>query len=103
MGETVARRGMRLWEPFGFAHGLTLGKALVDVVVRDSTTTSGEERKCCRSQRTFLISVDEAEEIVSHVIFRQRYGPDAPLPESLLAGRPANKVQWILLDLFDMF
>merc|ERR1712066_822314 len=59
-------------------------------------------RRFCTPQQSILVSVDDADEVMAHVLFRQRYGPDAPLPAALLPAN-AEAVKWVLLDVFDMF
>lgn len=99
----LLRRMLRFWRPLGFAYGLTLGKELVDIdLVPEAKKTAGYFM-----QQPILISVDQAEDIIAHVLYRQKYGPDAPLPASMLARSDngplaANKVKWVVLDCLDV-
>jgi len=93
----IACRGVRFWRPFGFVYGLTLGKAVVDIVLR-ADPVSGLQP----AEHPLLLSVDDAEDVVAYVLFRQQHGPEAPLPTSLLACQPAGRATWIWCDLLDL-
>lgn len=98
----VVRRMMQPWRPLGFGYGLTLGKDLIDIEL----VPSAKKTQGYFMSQPVLISVDQAEDIISHVLFKQKYGSGAPLPESLLARAPlrwtAHKVKWVVLDAFDL-
>eukprot|EP00932_Pfiesteria_piscicida_P015208 SRR837773.27232.p1 GENE.SRR837773.27232~~SRR837773.27232.p1 ORF type:complete len:130 (-),score=11.91 SRR837773.27232:15-371(-) len=57
-------------------------------------------------RQPILVSVDEAEDVVAHVRFRQKHGPDAPLPDSLQvrsgASRASRPATWVVLDVLDL-
>mmetsp|Transcript_87512 Transcript_87512/g.155218 ORF Transcript_87512/g.155218 Transcript_87512/m.155218 type:complete len:311 (+) Transcript_87512:37-969(+) len=118
--DTLLRRGIRLWQPLGFAYGLTLGKALVDISLQpaeDSGSPAPEEEPrtfwsrfsarlgcqgCC-SVSPLLISVDEAEDIVAHIRFRCQHGVSAPLPHSLIpAAEEKAQAKWVVCDVFEL-
>lgn len=98
----LAQRVLRPWRPLGFAYGLTLGKELIDLeLLPEAQASHGYFMR-----QPVLVSVDQAEDVIAHVLFRQKYGKDAPLPASLLArsavGRGARPVKWVVLDALDM-
>jgi len=122
--ETLMRRGLRLWQPLGFAYGLTLGKALVDISLQPSEDTTAmpaeEERQnfwnclsarlgfghawegCC-SMPTLLVSVDEAEDVVAHIRFRCQHGASVPLPHSLTpVAEDKAKTKWVVCDVLEL-
>lgn len=98
----LARRMAQPWRPLGFGYGLTLGKDLIDIDLHPEA----RKKQGYFMRQPVLISVDQAEDVLSHVLFKQKYGAEAPLPESLLArspvGRAAHKVKWVVLDALDI-
>jgi len=95
-------RSLRLWRPFGFAYGLTFGKALVDIVLQAESSSGDQKTKDNCTRQPFLVSVDDANDIVDYVLFRQKHGADAPLPVSLLARPHNGRVKWVMCDLLDV-
>merc|ERR1712183_532382 len=67
--------GTRFWQPHGYMYGLTLGKALVEISLQQTEATA----KIMWWPSRLLVSVDEAEGVVAHVLFRQKYGTQKPL------------------------
>lgn len=99
----LGRRLLRPWRPLGFAYGLTLGKELIDLELHPAAQSA----QGYFLGQPVLISVDEAEEVIAHVLFRQKYGATAPLPASLLArgaaaARGERTVKWVVLDVLDL-
>lgn len=96
----VFARMLRIWQPLNFVYGLTLGKELIEV----NLTLEAAKAQGWFMGQSVLISVDQAEDIVSHVLFRQKYGAEEPLPASMAArsgGRAGQKVKWVVLDALD--
>lgn len=97
----LLRRMLRIWQPLGFCYGLTLGKELVEV----SLASDAQKEHGIFMGPSILISVDQAEDVISHVLFRQKHGAEAPLPASMArsgTGQAGQKVKWVVLDAFDM-
>lgn len=97
----LLRQGItRPWQPHGYIYGLTLGKDLIDVTMRDGAEVRKRDRLF---PRRLLVSVDEADNVVAHVRFRQQYGAQMPL----LTPEPrhqaiAGPVRWVLCDACDI-
>lgn len=98
-------------QPFGFAYALTLGKDVVDIRLLQASNKESsammrfvEWMFCGVGVSSVLVSVDEAEDVVAHVLFRSENGPTGPLPASLVRAQPkdASKVQWVLCDFLDL-
>eukprot|EP00929_Paragymnodinium_shiwhaense_P023049 TRINITY_DN14523_c0_g1_i3.p1 TRINITY_DN14523_c0_g1~~TRINITY_DN14523_c0_g1_i3.p1 ORF type:complete len:203 (+),score=23.28 TRINITY_DN14523_c0_g1_i3:112-720(+) len=100
----VLSTGAVFWQPFGYLYGLTLGKALIDVVLEPDSTS---RKALGRWGNHLLISVDEAEDIAALIEFRKQHGPEAPLPAPLAAARPrlvaGDRATWVWCDLCDLF
>merc|ERR1712216_1050766 len=64
---TLLLQGLtRPWQPHGFIYGLTLGKDLIDVTLQHNPDGPSKSRLW---PSRLLVSVDEAEGIVAHVLF----------------------------------
>lgn len=87
-------QGARLWQPHGWAYGLTLGKDLVDVRLK-----SGKIKGFWPSR--ILVSVDDPDDVVALMNFRRQSGPDVPLPGVRHSPHPIDSVsQRVLCDAF---
>lgn len=98
----LVRRGLRLWQPLGIAYGLTFGKALINIVLRADSDRSAQWSLRDCSQQPLLISVDDAEDVLAYVLFRQEHGAEAPLPTSLISHPPEVQARWVWCDVFDI-
>lgn len=94
----LLQRGLRPWQPLGFALGLTIGKPLLDLEV--SLPTSQDSLR-------LLVSVDRPEDVIAQVHFRQQNGPEVPLPDHMVQTEvqhdQAQTARWVPCDLFDAF
>lgn len=106
-------RSLRLWEPFGFVYGLTIGKSVVDIALnvpehrgQGDLEEGGSKRPRARWQcwemQPLLVSVDDADDVVAYILFRQEHGPEAPLPESLMLRSQGGKARWVWCDALDV-
>merc|ERR1712232_1456764 len=87
-------------QPHGYMYGLTLGKDLIDVTLQQSPDGPPKSRLW---PSRLLVSVDEAEGVVAHVLFRQQYGTQKPVmmanPRNPIVAGP---VRWVLCDACDI-
>ncbi|CAE7327325.1 unnamed protein product, partial [Symbiodinium pilosum] len=82
----VAKHFLCLWQPFGYAYALTLGKEIVHIRLRHDEEKNHADTRLsalpiswlswqrCGS-RTMLVSVDKADDVVAHTQFRSEHGP----------------------------
>lgn len=117
--QALLGRGLRFWRPLGVAYGLTMGKAVVDITLLpevpemaatsedlegqvDKVAAAEGSRRSCLQPLVLLVSVDDAEDVVAHILFRRDHGPDVPLPEALRPQRNRQQPQWVVCDAFDL-
>lgn len=101
--QAFAQRVLKPWQPLGGLYGLTLGKAVIEVSLKAKQPVDGDARRARCSHDVYLISVDEADDIVDHILFRREHGPLAPLPARLVAAPPpSDGIRWVVCDLIDM-
>jgi len=93
----LLRQGVQIWQPLNIIYGLTLGKPLIDIVLKQP-----QPLKFYASRR-YLVSVDKPQDIIAHVTFRQQNGPDVPLPASHPPPPPAGAFTLVICDAFAMF
>lgn len=98
----LARRSLRLWQPLGFAYGLTLGKALIDIIPQSADDDTTKKARKCFTKHSILVSVDAADDIIAHILFRQQHGPETPLPASLVVNTNDKLVKWVWCDLLEL-
>lgn len=95
--QALLQQGMRIWQPLNVIYGLTLGKPLIDIVLKQP-----QPLRFYASQR-YLVSVDKPQDIIAHVTFRQENGPNVPLPASHPPPPPKGSFTLVICDAFAMF
>jgi hypothetical protein len=89
----------RPWQLHGFVYGLTIGKDLIDISLQRTEDSLPPSRLW---PKRLLVSVDEAEGIVAHVLFRQKHGSQVPVLTPQPRHPIMGPVRWVLCDACDV-